>query len=172
MVRLGKTLDEDCVKQLEEAGYDYEKCLDFLGLYVKVIREFAESEPREFNKKLLLLGHSEEFVNNCNSLLPQLQLDRAVLFDKLTAFKWRLDISFFDRFVHIRQVCLGSLRLFVCCSKSLEKIPMPIIISLKTNRGKKYVIELDRKAFHKLRFTVAVLIKDLLNVKTANSLKM
>lgn len=58
------------------------------------------------------------------------------------------------------------------CSKNLKKIPIPIIISLKTDNGNKYVIELDRKAFHKLRFTVAVLIKDLLSLKNVNSLKM
>lgn len=60
----------------------------------------------------------------------------------------------------------------LCCSKNLEKIPVPIIISLKTDSGRKYVIELDRKAFHKLRFTVAVLIKDLLSLKNFSSLKM
>lgn len=99
MLRVGKPLDEEHRRTLEETGYNYAKCLDFLGLYIKIIREYSESNPKEFHKKLILLGYSEEFVNNCVSQLSQLPLERVVLFDKLTSLKWRLDISFFDRFV-------------------------------------------------------------------------
>lgn len=99
LLNFGKPLSEDSIKELEQTGCGYGKCLDFLGLYIKVIREFCESDPKEFNKKMLLMGYSEDFVNNSISQLSQMRFQRCVEFDKLTSFKWRLDISFFDRFV-------------------------------------------------------------------------
>lgn len=99
-MRFGKPIQEELVKELEETGCPNHRCLDFLGLFIKIIREYAECEPKEFNKKMLLLGYSEHFINNCMSQLAQLQLETNVLFDKLTSFKWRLDVSFFDRFAN------------------------------------------------------------------------
>lgn len=98
-MRYGKPVDEECVRELEETGCNYERCLDYLGLYIRIIKEYSECGAKEFCKRMVLLGYSEEFVNNCVSQLSQLKLDRVALFNKLTSFKWRLDVSFFDRFV-------------------------------------------------------------------------
>lgn len=98
-MRYGKPLNEEILKELEEAGCDYERCLDYLGLFIKIIREYRECDAKEFCKRMIILGYSEKFVDNCVAQLSQLQLERLAVFNKLTSFKWRLDISFFDRFV-------------------------------------------------------------------------
>lgn len=46
-------------------------------------------------------------------------------------------------------------------SKSLKKVPAPVIISLKMSDGRKYIIEMNVTMFNKLRLGVATLVKAL-----------
>lgn len=91
----GHQLDAAATLELE----DVNAFLDYIGLYIKIIGNYVATDPKEFRKKMVILGYSEQFVDNCVSRLSQMPLDRSVEFDKLTYFKWRLDISFFDRLV-------------------------------------------------------------------------
>lgn len=97
--------NEANLQELKDIGCSYEKCLDFLGLYIKLIREHLESDSKEFSKKMFILGYSEQFVRNCMAQLSQLQSERPVVFDQLTSFKWRLDISFFNKYVVYSTTC-------------------------------------------------------------------
>lgn len=97
-VRYGKLLHEESAAQLQETGCTFEQCLDYFGLYIKVVREFSRSDPKEFITKMTNLGYSGEFIDRCLSQLsPQQPHSKVVIIDKLTAFKWRLDVSFSDR---------------------------------------------------------------------------
>lgn len=47
----------------------------------------------------------------------------------------------------------------------MKKIPTSVIVCLVLKNGEKYAIEVDAKSFHKLRFNIALILKELTTIK-------
>ncbi|KAG5886352.1 hypothetical protein JTB14_000454 [Gonioctena quinquepunctata] len=67
-------------------------------------------------------------------------------FGKLLILKWRIDISLSN-------------------SSLVKKVPMNLLLSLTLKNGKKYRIKVDAKEFHRLRFNIAVIFKEMNSLK-------
>lgn len=57
------------------------------------------------------------------------------------------------------------------CSSLVKKVPIGVILCITMKTGKKYTIEVDAKMFHKLRFNVALVLKELLALEQTFSTK-
>lgn len=50
-------------------------------------------------------------------------------------------------------------------STIVKKAPTPVILTLTLKNGDKYTFEVDNKLFHKLRFNVALILKEMSMLK-------
>ncbi|KAJ8936450.1 hypothetical protein NQ314_012312 [Rhamnusium bicolor] len=130
-----------------------EQIYEVLGVYITLVRFFLETSDNEFNSRLLEIGFTSEFIENLpfignrdeivNNLLHNFNTD----FGKLSSLKWKIDISLSN-------------------SALLKKIPTSIILCLTLKNNNKYTIEVEGKTFHKLRFNIALILKELTLLKS------
>ncbi|EFA11877.1 COMM domain-containing protein 5-like Protein [Tribolium castaneum] len=143
---------QDRLKVIEKISNDFdlpkEKTIEILGVYLAIIRTFVASTDKEFNAKLKELGFSNEFIeelpliNNRTKVMDTILSSRRGEFNKLVSLKWRIDISLTN-------------------SALVKKLPTSVILCLQLKNGRKYTINLNIKTFHKLRFNVALIMKEI-----------
>jgi hypothetical protein len=146
----------DRLKILEKISNDHhvpkDKLIEVLGIYLAIIRLFLETTDKEFNAKLIELGFSNEFVeelplvSNRTKVIDNIVNSRRGEFKKLVSLKWRIDISLTN-------------------STLVKKIPTSVILCLQLKNGRKCTINVNIRTFHKLRFNVALIMKEAASLK-------
>ncbi|XP_018565639.1 COMM domain-containing protein 5-like [Anoplophora glabripennis] len=129
-----------------------DRIYEVLGIYIGLIRCFLETSDNEFNAKLLEIGFTPDFVQQLpfighrEEIVKNLTNNFDVDFGKLSSLKWKIDISL--------------------SSALLKKVPTSVILCLVLKNGEKCTIEVDAKSFHKLRFNIALILKELTLIKS------
>lgn len=82
---------------LESVTRACEVSTDVVGEFIYMLKMFLHSEKSEFCKKMIAFGYPEKYVINCIPKLTHVQKSMSGSY-KLTSFKWRIDISFLNRF--------------------------------------------------------------------------
>lgn len=59
----------------------------------------------------------------------------------------------------------------ICFSMLKKKVPPWVIITLKLHNKQKHILIIDINTFHKFRFNVALMLKELTNLKNSTILK-
>ncbi|KAJ8985866.1 hypothetical protein NQ317_006240 [Molorchus minor] len=121
---------------------------EVLGVYIAIVHLFLESNDNDFNTRLLEIGFTPEFVEklpfigNRDEIVKNLLNNFNTDYAKLASLKWKLDISLSNSLV-------------------VRKIPASVILIITLKNSSKYTIEVEAKTFHKLRFSVALILKEL-----------
>ncbi|KAK5639457.1 hypothetical protein RI129_011949 [Pyrocoelia pectoralis] len=148
---------EDVESVSNSNGLETEDVLDLIGFYISIIRIFMQCDEKQFWENLTSLGCSESFIKqfplkhkvhnfSCNLYKSGKNAQR------LSNFKWRIDISFTS----------GILK---------KQVAPTVIISLELNTGEKYIVEIDLKTFHKLRFNIALAVKENMLLENSSLLR-
>ncbi|XP_022902169.2 COMM domain-containing protein 5-like [Onthophagus taurus] len=144
--------DSALLKLKEENNINDEVLYDLVGIYIAVINLFLWNSKEEFEEKLFNAGFPQSFIDN----LPFNQNNRDVILSNVqkentVSVDYKIDISLNN--------------------SSLKKIIPPWVI-LNLNQGEKKVnFSMDSATFHKLRFSLAELLKELQSVKNMNIVK-
>ncbi|XP_019873454.1 COMM domain-containing protein 5 [Aethina tumida] len=123
-----------------------------LAVYLSLIRFFLEVNDKEYNSRLLELGFTENFVeslpliSNREDVVNKIQFATHTDFGKLSYLKWRIDISLVN-------------------STLVKKVPTSVILSVSMKNQRKITITVDAKNYHKLRFNIALILKELTCLK-------
>ncbi|KAB0800841.1 hypothetical protein PPYR_06580 [Photinus pyralis] len=148
---------EDVENFAKASGLEMDEVLDLIGFHISVIRIFMQSDEKQFWESLISLGCNEAFIKqfplkhkvhhfNCNLYKSGKNVQR------LSGFKWRVDISFTS----------GILK---------KQVAPTVIINLELNTGHKYIVEIDLKTFHKLRFNIALAVKENMLLENSSLLR-
>lgn len=74
--------------------------LDILGSLLQIVRIFNHNVEQDFYKVLYSAGFTDHFIQLSITEIPQIHFTPKIFqINKLMDLKWRLDISFCDRFV-------------------------------------------------------------------------
>ncbi|XP_023024347.2 COMM domain-containing protein 5 [Leptinotarsa decemlineata] len=131
----------------KETDMPKEQIYNILGVYIALIKLFLEINESDFNQKLLEFGFTTDFLQklpffkNPNGIIDNL-MDNHTDFGKMSLFKWRIDISLSN-------------------STLVKKVPMNLLVSLTMKNGKNLKIKIEAKEFHRLRFNIALILKEL-----------
>ncbi|CAG9816773.1 unnamed protein product [Phaedon cochleariae] len=130
-----------------------EHIYEVLGVYIGIIRLLMENNDAEFSHKLTEIGFSNDFLGklsfteNREEIVNNLMTKKTTDFGKLSSIKWRIDISLSN-------------------SALMKKIPANVVFSITLKNKKKYIMEVEAREFHKLRFNVALLLKEMSLLKS------
>ncbi|XP_057672900.1 uncharacterized protein LOC130904252 [Diorhabda carinulata] len=136
-----------------DTGIAREDIYEVLGIYIILLKTFLQSSDNEFQERLVELGFSSDFIENLpfignrEEIILNLQKNYSKDFGKLSSLKWRIDIS-------LSQSVLA------------KRIPNFLVFSMTLTNGKKYIIEMDPRMFHKLRFNIALILNELDSLKS------
>ncbi|KAJ8923587.1 hypothetical protein NQ315_010166 [Exocentrus adspersus] len=134
-----------------DRGISKDQLCQVIGVYISLVRLFLQTSDNEFSTRLSEIGFTSDFVQQLpfighrDEILNNLTNGFDADFGKLSTLKWKIDISL---------------------SITLIKIPTTVILCLTLKNGKKYTIEVDAKSFHKLRFNIAIVLKELASLKS------
>ncbi|KAF5300382.1 hypothetical protein FQR65_LT01003 [Abscondita terminalis] len=132
---------------------DIEDGLDLIGTFLTITNIFLQNEEKQFWEILITAGFSETFIQNFVAKhKPSINSICLTNVTKMSGFKWRIDISFASGFVK-------------------KKVPPTIIVNLQLSSGQKYVFEIDLKMFYKLRFNIALAIKEMNSLEKLSVVK-
>ncbi|KAF5274524.1 hypothetical protein FQA39_LY07136 [Lamprigera yunnana] len=153
-VLVNKKCDTISIKKISQTlALEQEEVFDLIGLYSSVIRLKAVYDEKEFLEALTTAGFNKSFVKAVLTS-PTIIMDKEYYktAKKLTKFNWRIDISFVYGFLK-------------------EQVPPTIIINLQLSSGKQCTFEVDLQTFHKLRFNVSLLLKELTAIEKLSLVK-
>ncbi|XP_050314614.1 uncharacterized protein LOC126749045 [Anthonomus grandis grandis] len=152
---------QDLLKPLEklasETKISKDQLYEILSSYTAIIRHFIHTDQRDFVSNMVEIGYPSEFVerlpflNNKEELLHTFFAPYKAYFMNINIIKWRIDISLLN-------------------STLLNKLAPNILISIQLKNGQSYTIELNHKAFHILRFNVALALKEMKNLSQNTAL--
>ncbi|CAG9762339.1 unnamed protein product [Ceutorhynchus assimilis] len=140
-----------------EKNIPKEQLYDLLSIYIAIIKQFIRTSDKDFISNLVEIGFPNEFVeglpfvNNRKELVDTFFAPHYAFFQNVSSIKWRIDISLFN-------------------SSLLNKTPPNIILSIKLKNGKLHTIELNPKAFHMMRFNIALILKEMKSFKLNDSI--
>ncbi|CAG9855089.1 unnamed protein product [Phyllotreta striolata] len=136
-----------------DANVPKEHVYEVLGVYISLLEIFLQGSDNEYNEKLAELGFTAgfleqlPFLGNREEIINNLQKSYTMDFGRLNLLKWRIDVSL-DH------------------SVLAKKVPNLILISLTKKDGSRYTIELEPRMFHKFRFSIALILYELNNLKS------
>lgn len=120
----------------------------------------------------LSTASAEKCLTVLKTLKNEIHMDQSkhnLCFPSVSDMKWRVDITISSRFVLLFYLQLkimhhySKLSLSLCfCSSTLSRVLEPnIVMELELSDGQKVTFELSVSKFHKLRYTVASILKDM-----------
>ncbi|XP_066158900.1 COMM domain-containing protein 5 [Euwallacea fornicatus] len=134
-----------------------EDLYEILSVYVEILRLFIHTSDKDFINNLLEWGFSNDFVekltflNNRKELIDTFLAPHYGYFQNVSSIKWRIDIS-------LLHSILGN-----------KTLPNVVLIIKQKNEVSR-TIELNAKAFHMLRFNVALILQEMKSLKLKTSL--
>ncbi|VEN53512.1 unnamed protein product [Callosobruchus maculatus] len=138
----------------QELNITQEQLHRAIGIYIYLINIFVAYKDKEFVSSLLEMGFTMcdiqelPFINNKEEILNTQK--NIYMFDceKIMNLKWRIDISLFN-------------------SSKVKRSSLQMILCFVLRNKKKQAIEINTRMFLKLRFTIAILLKDFFAFETA-----
>nr|CAH7763066.1 unnamed protein product [Callosobruchus chinensis] len=138
----------------EELNITQEQLYRAIGVYIYLIKIFLAYKDKEFVSSLLEMGFTMSdiqelpFINNKEQILNTQKNIYMFNSEKIRNMKWRIDISLFN-------------------STNVKSSPLRVTLCFLLPNKEKQAIEIDTRMFQKLRFTVAILLKDFFAFETA-----
>ncbi|XP_030748256.1 COMM domain-containing protein 5-like [Sitophilus oryzae] len=146
------------LSKLEADGHlSCEQLLEVLSLYIHLLKEFCNNKEKDFVDTLLEEGFPNNFVSNLPFLNNQTEIIRKYFsasyntFENVSSIKWRIDISLLNNSIG--------------CSSAPN-----ITLCIKLTNGKLYILHLNKKEFHSLRFNIALILKEIKSRNLINKL--
>ncbi|KAK4872127.1 hypothetical protein RN001_016251 [Aquatica leii] len=132
---------------------DTEDSLDLIGVFITITNIFLRNDEKQFWETLTTAGFNEAFIQNfLVKHKASISSIKSRNVPKMSGFKWRIDISF-------------------ACGFLKKQVPPTIIVNLQLSSGEKYVFEIDLKTFHKLRFNIALALKEMNSLEKLSVVK-
>lgn len=87
----------------KDVGLTIGQTYEIIGVLIGIIKLFLQNSPSDYNARLTELGFPPNFISNLSlednrkELISNLRRHSINNFNKLSALKWRIDISLMDR---------------------------------------------------------------------------
>ncbi|XP_060537366.1 uncharacterized protein LOC132708802 [Cylas formicarius] len=139
----------------KEKNIEKHEISEVLSIYIAILKVFVNSNDKDFIQQLLEVGFTNKFledlplVSNRQELVDTYFMPSYEHFQNVDTIKWRIDIS-------LHNSTLGS------------KILPSIMLIIKMKDGRCYTIEMNLIMFHKLRFNIAVILKEMSKLKSSS----
>ncbi|KAF7287020.1 COMM domain containing 5 Like Sm protein 4 [Rhynchophorus ferrugineus] len=140
-----------------ESKLSRKQLLEVLSIYIEIIKLFSNSGNKEFTNILLAIGFPDDyisslpFINNRKELIDKYFISRSTSFQNIASIKWRLDISLMTSII------------------GKDTAPN-IMLCIKLTNGNLYIIQLNKNAFHNIRFNIALILKNMKSTNVTNKL--
>ncbi|XP_045481521.1 uncharacterized protein LOC123685730 [Harmonia axyridis] len=134
-----------------ELNIEKHKLVELIAIYVEIIKLFLITSDKDFNAQLGQFGFNSEFIEELplvpnrkevhSTILKYYKMEKRNLVD----LKWTIDLSLYNEFAN----------------KNVKYV----IIQISTNNGKKTTLKVDIKSFHKLRYNISLILKEMTRLK-------
>ncbi|XP_044765509.1 uncharacterized protein LOC123321798 [Coccinella septempunctata] len=138
-------------KVSQEFNIEKSKLVEIISAYVEIVKLFLITSDKEFNGLMGQFGFSPVFINQLPLIPNRKEVESTIgkthniKRGNLKSLKWRIDLSLSNEFVN--------------------KNAKSIIIQVNLSNGEKTTIKVDIKMFHRLRYNISLILRELAFLK-------